>query len=350
LRVRNLDVLFPDRQRRPYYIVAPPYHRTSAGAKVLHQLCHLLNLKGQSAFVIASKVNADLATPVLNEQIVDEHFQNHRTPIIIYPEILHGNPLGGKCVVRYLLNLPGLLGGPREFPSGDLLLWYSEGYRETADGKGPVLSIPTTDARLFSPPPPGSRRQGSCFYACKFKDHSGEPLSDVTKNSIEILKSGEGSQSQAEIVALFQRSEVFYCYESSALVLEAVLCGCPAVLLPNKHMDKLITSSQTGSAGVAWGTGREEFEEAKRTVGEMRERYERWVEQALVELDEYIVLTQEKARAIEYTEKIRLTDPFNPVVQAPPAKQSMMGSLKQIVPRPVRTAIRKARAGTSSMT
>jgi hypothetical protein len=326
--------------------VAPPYHRTSAGAKVLHLLCHLLNLRGQSAFVINPKVNPDLATPVLTEHIVAEHFQNQKTPIIVYPEILHGNPLAGKCVVRYLLNLPGLLGGPHGFPPEDLLIWYSEGYRQTAAGDGPILSIPATDARFFYPPPPGTKRQGSCFYACKFKDHAGEPLSAVTRNSLEILKSGEGMQTQEQIRALFQRSEVFYCYESSALVLEAVLCGCPSVLLPNKHMDKMITGGPLGNAGIAWGTSQEELERAMRTVGEMPERYERWVDQAFGQLDEFIGISQKKAFQITHTEKINLVDPFAAAIQSSPAEKSQRIGLMQMFPKAIRAAIQKLKPKT----
>jgi len=344
--MRNLDLLFPDRQRRPYYIVAPAYMRVSAGIKVLHQLCHLLNLRGQSAFMITSKVNADLATPVLSEQIVDQHFEGKRTPIIIYPETLHGNPLTGKCVVRYLLNLPGLLGGPLEFPPDDLLIWYSKDYRQIADGIGPILSIPATDARFFCPPPPGTERQGSCFYAGKFREYCGDPLSEVTKNSVEILRLGAGIQTQEQILGMFQRAEVFFCYESSALILEANLCGCPAVLIPNKHMDKLITCEPLGKAGIAWGTGQDELEHARRTVGELPRRYERWVDQAFEQLDEFIGLSQRKAFQTAYTEKIRLVNPFAPVPEPTSENQRPENGVKQalrrIVPQSIRRVIRKA--------
>jgi hypothetical protein len=290
-------------------------------------------------------VNPDLVTPVLNEQIVEQHFQNQRTPIIVYPEVVHGNPLAGKCVVRYVLNVPGLLGGPSEFPPEDFLIWYHEGYRQAVAGNGPILSIPSTDARFFRLPPPGTERHGSCFYAGKFKEHSGEQLSDVTRNSIEILRSGPGIQTQEQILALFQRSEVFYCYEASALVLEAVLCGCPAVLLPNKHMDKLINCGPLGNAGVAWGTSPEEWEHAKGTVGDMPARYEHWVEQAFDQLNEFIALSQKKAAQTDYPEKIHLANPFAPVAQLPPAENRMKARLKQIVPKPIRTAIRKTIGG-----
>jgi hypothetical protein len=337
--MQYLEILFPDRQRRPYYIVAPPYVRTSAGIKVLHQLCHLLNLREQSAFMVTAGVNPDLTTPLLTEEIIEFHFRAGRTPIVVYPEIMHGNPLGAKFVVRYLLNLPGLLGGPSEFPKDDTLLWYSEQYRHEANGKGSVLSIPTTDARFFRPPSIRTKRQGSCFYAFKYKHYTRGPMHPATEKSIEIVNAGkEGGQTQEEIVSLFQQSELFYCYESSALILEAALCECPVIMLPNKHMDKLITCGPFGKAGVAWGTSEEELTHAKHSVGQVRKLYEKFVEQSFTQLDEFIELTQSSAQALGYEKKVQLVNPFIP---APPSKNPLKKGLKRVVPEKTRKAIRK---------
>ena len=314
------DLLFPDHSRRPYYIVAPEWTRYSAGVKVLHLLCHLLNLRGQSAFVVSSGVNPDLVTPVLSEKVVQSHYREQRTPIVVYPETLAGTPLRAGCVVRYLLNYPGLLGGPSEFSPQELQIWYAESMREEWGGSDIVLSIPTSDSDLFRPPQPGSSRRGSCFYAGKFKRHSGESLSPITKDSIEIpgprldnhSDGEEGCPTPAEIAALFQRSEVFYCYEASALVLEAVLCGCPAVLIPSKFFDRPFCIHQLGWTGVAWGDSREAFEEARRTVGQAREKYDQWVQAAFCQLDEFIERTQQKARETAYDEKVLLVNPYVP--------------------------------------
>jgi hypothetical protein len=336
----SLDQLFPSRKRHPYYICAPPYIRTSAGIKVLHQLCHLLNLHGQSAFMNTLKVDPDLVTPVLTQQIVDQHYQKGRTPIIIYPEIVHANPLGGGCVVRYLLNLPGLLGGPCEFPDSDMLVWYHQGYRQAASGNGMILSIPATDARLYQPPASSIERHGSCVYRGKAETDSGVQLLDINKDSVEILRRGRGVQTTDQIVALFQHSEVFYCYESSALILEAILCGCPVILLPNKHMDKPLTFEPLGNAGMAWGTSPDELERAKRTVSEMPQRYNKWVEQAFNQLDDFIDKTQRKAENIAYSEKINLVDAFIPTALSRSKRNSLKSILKEFVPPVIWSVLR----------
>ena len=40
----------------PYYIVSPPYTEKSAGVKVLHMLCHALNMSGQRAYIIGMNI------------------------------------------------------------------------------------------------------------------------------------------------------------------------------------------------------------------------------------------------------------------------------------------------------
>ena len=43
--------LFPT-PAAPYYILSPPFTERSAGVKVLHMLCHALNVSGQRAYMI----------------------------------------------------------------------------------------------------------------------------------------------------------------------------------------------------------------------------------------------------------------------------------------------------------
>ncbi len=313
-----LDVMFPDASRMPYYIVAPAYTRFSAGIKVLHTLCHLLNLRGQSAFVVSAEVNPDLVTPILTHQIVESHFQAGRTPIIIYPERMTGNPLNASCVVRYLLNIPGLLGVEGGFGKEDILIWYCDHYRKACHGTEPILEIPTSDTRTFHPPTDGIEREGSCFYAGKFRIFSGEELSPITKDSVEIPFGGDGVTTQAQMAELFRKSEIFYAYEPTALGLEATLCGCPCVLVPSQFHRKPADRPALVWPGVVWGDDAEAIALAKATVHESLPKYVELAETTLRQLDDFVSLTQGAARAIPYREKIRLVDPHAPLPQVPP--------------------------------
>jgi hypothetical protein len=95
----------------PYYIVAPDYTHKSAGIRLLHQLCSVLNQMGYEAYVVTNKTNGELWTPRLTEETKAAHYLAGKKPIVIYPEVVKGQPIGLGLPVRYVLNYPGLLGG-----------------------------------------------------------------------------------------------------------------------------------------------------------------------------------------------------------------------------------------------
>ena len=101
----------------PYIIVTPSYVPNSGGIIALHKLCHDLNQMGERAFLHHLNVdkknyfetNRNYQTPIADENII------RSDSIILYPEIVNGNPLNGKNIVRWLLNRPGEIGGDGYF-------------------------------------------------------------------------------------------------------------------------------------------------------------------------------------------------------------------------------------------
>lgn len=295
----------------PYYIVALPYTRFSAGVKALHLLCHNLNQRGYSASILplsdASVMqredfcNPELLTPLLTPAIARQHYEDARTPIMVYPEIISGAPFGGACVVRYVLNYPGLLGGDKIFDKEDLCFSYSKILAQHTNYSDNILFIPASDERIFHPPTHEIIRSGTCFYASKYqKAHKGK-LFDITKDSLEITSGLENSQSPEEIAEIFRKSEIFYTYENTALAIEATLCGCPVVFLPNDHLQSIIASEELGSDGIAWGTDPHEIARAKESVQKAFKNYTQCLEKFYEDLDVFIVKTQNHARHKEYS-------------------------------------------------
>lgn len=290
----------------PYYIVTPSYVQESAGIRCLHILCHALNKRGHSAYIVqdpASRMlgaqffggGPDLLTPILSRTILEAHARRQQTPIVVYPEIVTGNPYGAEIVVRYVLNFPGLLGGDTVYDADEICFGYSRALAETANCEN-VLFIPPVDTSIFRPPPDGTPRAGSCFYADKFrKVHGGTPLS-ITDGSVEITRHQEGAQTPEEIARLFQTSEVFYAYENTALAIEAVLCGCPAVFIPNPYLTEIIASNEVGMDGYAWGTDPGEIARAKATVAQGAQNYLANIDLFWTQLDDFIEITERAAR------------------------------------------------------
>lgn len=301
--------IFPE-LRHPYYIVTPRYTNTSAGIKALHLLCHALNRAGERAYLVIHPnwylkrpTHPDLLTPVLTPEAQALDFKRGLTPITVYPEVVTGNPFLAPLVVRYVLNFPGLLGGDATFHPDEYLLGYSHALAEHLGVPHRVLFIPVSDTRIFKPTPREQRR-GTCFYAGKHKDHHRGKLLPITAHSTEITRDLPDSQTPEQIAGLLRRSELFYCYENSALAIEALLCECPVVFLPNEYFKQSIGAAEIGWDGIAWGADPAEIARAKATVVAGRANYLGTYPAFLKALKSFIADTQKIAAPRPYIEEM----------------------------------------------
>jgi hypothetical protein len=320
----SLDRLMPP-NTCPYYVYAPPYTRQSAGVRALHLLVHSLNEQGLEAYLVPqfqlssrSFAHPKLNTPILSAQIAGFHFHEGRTPIVVYPEINHGNPLQGPFVARYILNFPGLLGGPKEFSPQDFLFYYSEDLVDLSQPNAQVLFIPTADPRKFAPPSTTAIRYKKVLYAGKYQRHHGQSIShlpglsseeqeqfqELRRGCIEITNGLPDSMTQLQIIQLFQEASVFYCLENSALITEAILCGCPVVLLQHDYFDKVIARTELSTKGIAFDLKSESLEAARAQLVDFRKHYLKNFDLYWQQLTSFIEATQSRARQIEYLKPI----------------------------------------------
>lgn len=296
----------------PYYIIAPPYNRTSAGIRVLYKLADMINKNGHSAFIyLRPNFNTHLASspfdvaPFLTQKIIDYHFKNNLTPIIIYPETINVRKFTPPVRVRYLLNYHNYLYKNESLEEDNFLLFYSHNISEKYTGKNQFsnLFIPISDHHFFCPPETNQIRKGACFYAGKYKDKFNGKTFPITNGLTEITRDKTNSQSPEEIKHLFQTCELFYCYEDTALALEAMLCGCPTVWLPNEFFKKSLGSQEILGLGTAWGNSPDQISYAKNTVHKVREQYIKLISNSNISLLEFINKTQLIAQSIKYETK-----------------------------------------------
>lgn len=286
----------------PYYIFALDYIQQSAGIRALHYLCHALNESGLEAYVTARVTAPQLRTPILNAEIMMQHRATSRLPIMVYPEIVAGDPLAaGGIVVRWLLNKPGHIAGDAFFSENDLIFAYDKNYL-SVEISGEILHIPTYDLSIFNNDhnPCDETREYVCFYAHKYLDKGGL-LTEHTKNALSLCK--DQKLTHREIADILRRSKLLYVYEPTALVVEALLCGCPVSIIETdysrSHMGDY--SSSTGT-GLIVGDSPESVARAKREVKQYRTLHEEGaLKEAWVQLDRFIVLTQNAVNACART-------------------------------------------------
>jgi GT2 family glycosyltransferase len=303
--------LHPD-TRRPYYITAPAYRRSSAGIRVMHLLCHALNRSGEEAYILTDVVNPALSTPQLTDAIATRHRQAGREPIAVYPEIVKGNPLKARSVVRYVLNTPGLIGGDKEYADTELIYAYGKSILPPSAPQDNILFLPSVETDIFHDNAPGeaNRRSGVLIYPGRYSQALTEHPEIASMATVITSTWPETRQAMAD---LFRRSEILYCFESTAVALEAVLCGCAVAVLPSPFFSgHAISGNELGQGGIAFSKDPQDIDRAKRTVGEMQANYQRLENQFWIKLDQFIAATQAMPQH-EPVEQPAAVDPAPPL-------------------------------------
>jgi hypothetical protein len=264
----------------PYLIWAPSYRRNSGGISVLHQLCHNINQTKGAAWITTPHTNPALKTPYADPRKQRELVS--AGAIAIYPEIVTGNPLRAKRVVRWVLYKPGVLGGQPTYDPHETVYAYNQMLFQ--DGYKDILSLPMTETALFRPPERPQNRSGALVYVGKGKRPSHLPA------GTEITR--EWPSSREVLARLFQHAEVFYCYDPlTALTDEARLCGCPVVLSGDGAFDRTrYEQSELGTNGLAFEPS--ELARAKTTVAKVPTAYKQWVLLADRQFSRFLADTQ----------------------------------------------------------
>jgi O-antigen biosynthesis protein len=212
-----------------FTIFTPPYTDKSAGIWLLHFLCHSLNNLGYQSSLVCFDLNNIWTNPEFKTPLAYQH-----DSIVIYPEIISGNPLGAEKVVRYLLNNEGFFTGKKiEWGRNDFPLSFSAMYRNDCD----ILFYPIANLDLFYDA--GRQRNGYCLY--KGKNIYRGPMPHF--ECLEITRAWP--QTKRELAEIF-RSKLFLfsCDSYTSTCLDAALCGCIPILLKPAH--------EAGELGKFW--------------------------------------------------------------------------------------------------
>lgn len=248
---------------RKFLIFAPSYRSDNGGGIVLHRLCSLLNELGYKAYLTrffngAPVYSNDFVVPL--SKIMARAIWNLITPfkvhpgwctpiiqspklplgpewIVIYPELVFGNPLKARCVVRWLLHRPGFHTGHTYYGPGEYHVdfnsfaeeFYFPGCKKASRPLN-VLALPFDHYNLQNALP-SNQRVGTAYCLRKGK---GKPLVHDLRNSVLI-----DGRSHAEVAAIFKRVKTFISYDTYTAYLSfAVLCGAESVVVPDAGVDK----------------------------------------------------------------------------------------------------------------
>lgn len=264
---------------RPYIIYAGEYKANSGGSRVLWGLAK--SLVNSGFIVLVSNDKSSIPKEVLDQAIV------------IYPERISGNPLESKRVVRFILMKIGYFDKEKPVYSENDLIFYDTEILGT-----PNLFIPTIERDLFNDNHKLPRKFISYYIGKQFKDgdRDNEKIDRIRKsrshNEIEITS--DYPPERVILAGIFKESKWFYCYDNySLLPIEAVLCGCPTIIIPNGDIAHYeLMNGMTKGYGIAFGDTESEKKFALTTLPLAQKAYDEYLEKHKNDLNYFIGSTQ----------------------------------------------------------
>ncbi len=248
---------------KKFLIYAPSYDPNTGGIIALHKLCDLINRAGQNAMLYpflpsfevhahnlnvtryleqyfkaqltaakSFRTNPNLITPVVSPAMDDEA---DAELCVVYPEIVFGNPLRAKNIVRWMLHRPGHLTGQIYFTRGELHFYYTRAFRQydipyckTSELQ---LMIEHAPYQLYLDSSPGRTRTGTAY--CMRKG-TGRPIKHDLSDSTLI-----DGKSHEEVAQILKSVKTFISYDIwTTYTRLAVLSGCDVVIIPEEGLSK----------------------------------------------------------------------------------------------------------------
>lgn len=259
----------PHANRRSFLILSPPYDQNNGGVIALHKLCdtlnrlgftaHLYNIgqpapattikklpKKQKSFLkrikkslkckntrpppppieLLYQTNPAFDTPALTT--LPENLDHY---IVIYPEIVYGNPLNAPHVARWFLHHPGYHTGKVGVETGEIYYRFSESMNGL-EINGSLLSknilkVTHYPLDIYNEEHAPKERHGTAY--CLRKGKAKTIIHDLNDS---VLIDGK---SHREIAQIFRSCRQFISYDTlTAYSRFAYLCGCESIVIPDE--------------------------------------------------------------------------------------------------------------------
>lgn len=236
-------------------VVAPPYNPTSAGCVVLHELCDAINQIGQPCYMVINIGEQFITTneeqyfsptskrTLYSNDPIQECEEIINNGVVIYPEVIIGNPLNAVNVVRYVLYFDGAhMQRKMEYSDRDFIITYTKVYFEKYHD---VLFYPITNS-LFceTNSPKNSERNIDITYTDNRKEKSNVY---ILNNTIHINK--QWPENKEQLAMILKSTRYFYTWtDMSSTNVDALLCGAiPILIEPDPNKVILLNNTETGS-------------------------------------------------------------------------------------------------------
>ncbi|MGN6313441.1 MAG: hypothetical protein ACTHMO_06755 [Rhodanobacteraceae bacterium] len=259
---------------KPKFIVcAPRYSETSGGSIALHKLAQLLGILGYEALFwplhrvklralplssawlrkysyIATRLYRPRYSTIPGSILRIASKSDINDSIVIYPDIVRGNPLEARRYVRWFLYHVNINEAKKTATDGDLYFCYQEAFNHDYGGMkyGGTLHVSHWLLDIYKQTNFGDR-SGACYMIRK-----GKSRPDLPSFRGKTVVDGMDHRSLAKVF-----NEKKYCYFYDAYTgysAYAAACGCIPVIVPVPGLDRSAWEPNGGrKPGIAYGEG-----------------------------------------------------------------------------------------------
>ncbi len=240
-----------------FVIWAPIYNDNSGGVIVLHKLASMLRdmghialiwpepkpsrheLKSLCGWVKLAKWIKFLIKNFLKKRRINTRYDLQIAKeldivgaVVIYPEVVAGNPLNSRCVIRWLLNKPGVINGVKEFGGEDLFFYYHKHFNdwELNPHEDRHLNVLELMTDVYQKTNDGDRKE-QCYMVRKGRNRALD-YHDASAREVDGL-------THAELAKVFNECKYFICYDLYTMYCRyASMCGCIPIVVPQEGLSR----------------------------------------------------------------------------------------------------------------
>ena len=231
LHYKNIGILnkYKINKKRRILFVVSSFDRLGGGIMAIFNIAKIIN---EMSDLFYTEI-----LPVTNNRIQNNIYNNYANTlddedtIVVYPCVMHGNPLGLKCVVRWILLDLGIempYNHHETFGKDDLVYEWNENCRF-----GKVLRLAYID-KVYK----YINSDGGRYYTCYIIKKGGvfhEQLNYIHPDDSVLIS----DQTNDVKSLIFNSCRYFYCYDPYTMYnFYSMVCGCLPVIYPMKGLSK----------------------------------------------------------------------------------------------------------------
>ena len=205
-----------------YVIYSPEYQENSGGIVVLHKLKDALMSMGKRCSIVLFGQHEDVGDAV-----------------VVYPEIVSGNPLDAKRVVRWVLNTPGNIGSSTENTWGkdDFVFLFSENFKCGRSHSG-ILRVMDFRFDVFYNKEL-DRDIDCCVLFYKQKTVSRKDIESISRSNESVVRLDDYISDLASVSEVLNRCKRMYSFDTNSYYnVAAAMCGCEVTVVPSDSTAK----------------------------------------------------------------------------------------------------------------